>query len=795
MNNEKYAPGAPGITPRWTTSSKDGVGTAVNLASNVSFTLSHGILNEIYYPRIDKAATRDMGMLITNGKDFFGEEKRHTETSTEPIEPGIPAYHITNTCTEGRYSLSKEIITDPLRNVLMQRIEFKALKPDDYHLYALLAPHLDNQGADNSARLADYKGMPVIYARNNDVVLAFVCSVPWKQRSVGFAGVSDGWQELNKNKKLVRTYDRAESGNVAVIGEVDLEKVGDEKFEIAIGFGSTEEEAAHRAISSITESFETVKTHYIKEWAEWHHRIKTPGRKNSAEAAMYKLSASVLRIHQAKAFPGAMIAGLCVPWGDEKGDDSHNGYHLVWPRDMVQTAGGLLALQAENDVLRALNYLMSTQEEEGHWAQNMWLEGKSFWEGIQLDETALPVLLIDICLHHDTLDEELLREYRKTMYKAIGFLLRNGPVSEQERWEEQEGISVYSLAVCVAAFLSGAHLAEKTGDKKIADYCRRSADMWNELIDTCLYAENTRLSQEIGTDGYYLRINPTDRPAAELGEATMLIKNKPDGENIMPVTEMVSIDPLALVRFGLRAPDDPRILNTVKVIDAKLKAETPNGDSWYRYVNDGYGEHPDGRGYDGTGIGRPWPLLTGERAHYEVAAGNLKRAKELKKAMENFANNGMMPEQIWDTEDIPERGLFHGEHSGAAMPLAWAHAEYIKLTHSIKNKKIFDMPAHTQKRYLRDKVQSDRTLWRPELRSKKLPKGRFLRIETVTPAFVKWTFDEWESYTESDTQDMGLGVHYIDLPTDKLQSGRVIFTYYQYDREAWTGENYVLEIV
>ena len=84
---------------------------------------------------------------------------------------------------------------------------------------------------------------------------------------------------------------------------------------------------------------------------------------------------------------------------------------------------------------------------------------------------------------------------------------------------------------------------------------------------------------------------------------------------------MISPDALALVRFGLRAPDDPRILNTIKVIDALLRVKLPQGPCWYRYNGDGYGEHEDGSPFDGTGIGRPWPLLAGERAHYELAAG------------------------------------------------------------------------------------------------------------------------------------------------------------------------------
>src|SRR5215467_6254586 len=120
--NNRFAPGWPGIPPRWTSSAKTGVGTALNLHSRVWFTLSHGILNEVYFPRVDQACTRDLGLIVTNGYDFFSEEKRDCEYQNEPIEPGVPVYELVNTCTCGRYRIEKEIFSDPFRNVVLQRI-------------------------------------------------------------------------------------------------------------------------------------------------------------------------------------------------------------------------------------------------------------------------------------------------------------------------------------------------------------------------------------------------------------------------------------------------------------------------------------------------------------------------------------------------------------------------------------------------------------------------------------------------------------------------------------------------
>jgi glucoamylase len=157
---EPFAPGWPGLPARWTSSAKSGVGTAVSRDSRVWFTLSHGILNEIYYPRVDHACTRDFGFIVTDGHTYFSEEKRDARSETSQVAPGIPAYRIHNTSADGRYRIEKEILTDPWRDVVLQRVRFVPLQGTlaDFHLYGLLAPHLANAGAGNTAWVGDYKG-------------------------------------------------------------------------------------------------------------------------------------------------------------------------------------------------------------------------------------------------------------------------------------------------------------------------------------------------------------------------------------------------------------------------------------------------------------------------------------------------------------------------------------------------------------------------------------------------------------------------------------------------------------
>jgi glucoamylase len=221
---ERFAPGWPGIEPRWTSSAKSGVGTALSLNSRVWFTTSHGILNEVYYPRVDQACTRDLGLIVTDGTYYFSEEKRHCRFENLPIEPGVPVFQLTNTELRGRYRIEKEVFTDPYRNVVLQQVRFIPLegRVADYRLYALLAPHLANCGASNTGWIGDYKGKPMLFAEHDGTALAMGCSAPWLKRSAGFVGYSDGWQDLSRNYRMTWEYERAEDGNVALTGEIDL---------------------------------------------------------------------------------------------------------------------------------------------------------------------------------------------------------------------------------------------------------------------------------------------------------------------------------------------------------------------------------------------------------------------------------------------------------------------------------------------------------------------------------------------------------------------------------------------
>ena len=342
---------------------------------------------------------------------------------------------------------------------------------------------------------------------------------------------------------------------------------------------------------------------------------------------------------------------------------------------------------------------------------------------------------------------------------AAGFIARTGPATEQDRWEETAGLTPSTLAPVVAALVVAAsHVPEPA-----ASYCLELADDWNASIEEWTYAAGSRLARAHGVDGHYVRIaSPSVLEGAPIA-TPVPVRNRPSDESTIAADEMVGTDFLALVRFGLRQPDDPAILSTLVVADALLRTETPHGPLWHRYDGDGYGEQVDGGPYDGTGIGRGWPLLTGERGHYELAAG--RDPRPYLDAMRRFGSaGGMMPEQVWDAPDILARGLFLGCPSGSAMPLAWAHAEYVKLVRSMALGHAIDRPVPVWERYRGQRPAATRTTWRFAAPRPSMVAGRTLRFELLAPCRVRYSLDSWASFHDIDARDTGLGVWVADVP-------------------------------
>lgn len=796
MTEACVPPGAPGIAPRWTSSAKTAVGTAAGEAGRVWFTASHGILNEVYAPRLDQASIRDFGFVVT-AQGYFSEEKRDALHTVETIEDGVPAFRLVNTAIDGRYRITKTILSDPNREVVLQDIHFEALigELSDYQLHAIVSPHLVNGGANNTGWYDDFKGHPMLFAQGSGRSLAVASSAPWLARSVGFVGTSDAWQTLSRGEGIRQEYRLAEDGNIALGATIDLSHATGRAL-LALGFGTQPEEAAFRVLLSLNQGVEPALKSYKSGWRRWQRGLLPLDEPHDArDLNRYRVSTAVLATHRDEA-SGAIIASLSIPWGSTKGDDDLGGYHLVWTRDLVETAGGLLAAGAADDALAVLDYLVATQEKDGHWVQNSWLDGRPYWSGIQMDETAFPILLYDMLLRAEVLMPSDAKRYEEMIRAAARYIVRNGPATQQDRWEEDGGFSPFTLAVEIAGLLAAADAMDAASCATVARYLREVADGWNEQIEDWTYATDTALSQGLGIDGYYMRIGSFTGDGHSRSPALVPIKNRSDAEMTLEAGLLVSPDALALVRFGLRAADDPRILNTVKAIDSLLKRELPAGPYWYRYNEDGYGEQEDGSSFGGAGIGRLWPLLTGERAHFEIAAGRIDEASRLLSALEASASpGGLLPEQIWDVADIPEKELFLGRPSGSAMPLVWAHSEHIKLLRSLRDGAVFDMPPQTFQRYVKGEPAPAPRVWRTNSSIDTVISGRILRFEFNEEAIVRWSTDGWITANDSPAADTQIGTHIVDLPTAELPIGStVFFTIFWMQGNIWEGRDFQIEI-
>ncbi|MEO5964635.1 MAG: glycoside hydrolase family 15 protein [Candidatus Limnocylindrales bacterium] len=794
------APGAPGSAPTWSSSAKDAVGTS-HYASRVWFTVGHGILNEVYWPRVDAPQVRDLGFIVADDAGFWSEVKRDAEVTVRFVRPGIPA--IIAEHRHPRYVLTLRICADDHADVV--RIEATLADTRDasdpvrdahpLRLYPLLAPHLGFSGLRNRAWAGTYKARPMLFAEHESSTLVLACDPTPARMSVGYVGTSDGWQDFAANSRMAWTYEAADQGNVAGMVEV---VPGDQPVQIALGFGNRPEEAALQATAALVGRFDVAWDEYI---ANWEGFLRTctppPADLDQSLGALYLGSAAVLRAHQDRTTPGATVASLSIPWGNARND--LGGYHLVWSRDLVESGGALVAIGATASARRTLAYLIATQEPDGHWPQNQWVDGVAYWSGVQLDEAAYPILLAgalrqggathmhgrakEAAAFEHLVDESALD---RMILAAARFIARTGPATQQDRWEENAGLTPSTLAPVVAALLVAAdHLPEPA-----ATYCRELADDWNASIEDWTYTVGSRLAREHGVDGHYVRIASPDVLAGAPISTQVPVRNRIASESTVPGDEMVGTDFLALVRFGLRRPDDPRILSTLAVTDAVLKTDTPNGPLWHRYTGDGYGEHADGSPYDGTGIGRGWPLLVGERGHYELDAGH--DARPYLDAMRRLGSQGgMLPEQAWDADDIPDRGLALGQPSGSAMPLAWAHAEYIKLVRSIALGHAIDRPEAAWRRYHGVRPAATRATWRFGSPRPTMPAGLTLRFELLAPCRVHCTVNGWHTSMDIDALDTGLGVWIADIPgSDALPPGRTVdATFYWVETETWEGRN------
>jgi len=768
--------------PVWSTAKKDLVGSALGPA-RLWFTVGKGIVTEVFYPRIDIPQIRDMGLIIADDKGFWQELKTLPDPGLQIDDPAVPLPLITH--RHERFTCTLRICADPLRDVLL--MDFHLEGDADLRPYLLCAARLGEDAEHNQAWVDEWEGRPVLWAEQGPFGLAISCRNPeglsgLENLSVGEVGASDLWQDFHRNGRMLWQYQEAGPGEVSLSARLPRQGT------LALGLGTSKEAAATLAWSSLAGGFASAEAEYQGAWKAWHAQQPTSSelkrRLPASAQALYTRSATVLKVHEDRTFPGALVASLSIPWGEAS--NSRGGYHLVWSRDLVESAGALLAIGAVAEARQVLTYLISTQQADGHWLQNQWLGGKAFWQGVQLDETGFPVLLAAALQAEQALDGIAINDMLR---RALGFIFREGPATGQDRWEEDGGVNPFTLAVAIAALVEGGELL----GGKARDCALLLADYWNACLEDWTFVSGTDLARKYGVSGYYLRIAPQDvlSHAGAMNEWVM-IKNRANDPHL-PAEEQVATDFLQLCRYGLRRADDPHMRDSIKVMDALLKTDTPSGPAWHRYNGDGYGEHPDGSPFDGSGRGRAWPLLVGERGHFALLAGE-DALPYIETMTKMTGPGGLLPEQVWDSAAIPDRDLFPGRPSGSAMPLVWTHGEFVKLCHSWQRGYPVDRPQTTWKRYQGKAPKIVYTLWRFRQRPRQMPVGNDLRFLLSAPFTVHWGFNGWQNPTDTLSEDWDLG-HVAILPTQKMAPGTTLqFTFYWRDTGQWQEEDFSITL-
>jgi glucoamylase len=784
------ASGGPGIAPRWSRGAKDAVGTAYSVAADAWFTLSAGVINEVYYPTIDRPQVRDLQFIVTDGRSFFSPE-RQMQHQTEYLDSHSLGIRVTNRDAVHGFQIVKEIIVDPHQACLLINTRLQAA-PEilrNLRMFVLVAPHLEVGGWGNNGNLVENSGRTILTAHKNSTWMALDVTSGLVHWSCGYVGASDGWQQLQRSFQLVEEFDSAEDGNIALTGEIDLGSGA--SFTLGLAFG----DSLHRVMTTLFQAlgipFAEQRERFVVQWSRASSQLLPLGELACDGGRLYCASHSILLAHEDKSYPGALIASLSIPWGEAKGDEDLGGYHLVWTRDMVNSATGLLAAGNTNLALRGLIYLACTQLPNGGFYQNFWINGEPYWRGVQLDEVAFPIMLAFRLQQHNALKDF---DPVPMAMRAARFLILNGPATAQERWEENSGYSPSTLAAVIAGLVCAAHLVRQ-----------RFGHPWgNFLLDYAEFLEAHLESWTVTTDGtlhpdikrHFIRILPVELDApyapADPNNAVIQIRNRPPG---MPyefaAKEVIDAGFLELVRHGIRAPGDPLIEDSLRVVDECLKTEFPQGPCWRRYNYDGYGQRDDGSAFTGWGVGRPWPLLTGERGHYELAAG--RDARPYLRAMEGFASStGLLPEQVWDGDDLPQALMYRGRPTGAAMPLMWAHAEYIKLLRSIRDGVVFDLIPEVAEHFQRRRSRQSLEIWKFNRQITTVAPGCKLRIIADHPFILHWTMDEWRDRRDLPSTLSHQDLSYADLEIPREQSAPVRFTFRWSDDGRWEGRDYIV---
>ena len=789
------APNAPGSSSVWTPSNNTILGTAANTSSNIWFNGYNGVVGEVFYPTADTPNTTDLQFLVGDSNHtWVDEEKSDTTTQTQLYDKHSLAWSVTNIAKNGKYRTTKTIYTDPSRSTLIQRVTFTALVGNisNYLLYVLYNPTMHNAGNNNTSMTATAGGRTMLVSTDSsgNYASALAASFPYQagMTSSGFVSQNDGWTDLKgggncgsascPDYTMNFTYDSASGGNTAQTGMLDLSDGGtintqtatSVTFNLDLAFGqsaggNSATVNAEQTLNGTLGDTSNMLSTYVSQWNTFDNGLHSPPAVGSTAAIQqarqqeYYLAANVLKAAQDKQ-SGTFVAGLGIPWGGSQGDGNAGGYHLVWERDMYEFSSALIVAGDTADPKRAVLWAFNSQQQaDGHFPQNSYVSGTPYWNGIQMDEQAFPIMLAWKLGITDSAN------YTQHIRPAADYIITHGPVTGQERWEENGGFSPSTIAAEIGGLLCAADIAGMNGDSVNQTRFTNYADYYQGLVANWTFTT----SGSLGAGNYFERIddnaNPNDGHSLTLG----------NGGGTYDERSIVDAGFLELVRQGDMPANSPYITLSLPVIDSTI-SQTINGNTyWFRYNHDGYGEHSDGSDYNGSGIGRLWPIFSGERGIYNVANGeSADAALTAMTAAEN--SSGMIPEQVWDTS--APTGYTPGTPTKSMNPLNWAMGEFITLLFSASSNSIADVSSLPLNRYVTNAFQP-RSGNAADYDSSQLVQGKALTIyyrgslASNSHVYLHWGENGWQNVVAVDKSMVkradGFWQTTISVPTDATQ--------------------------
>jgi glucoamylase len=681
------APGAPGSNATWNEDGQvQGFADSLGSSSKIWYTLGNGELENVFYPQIDTPDTFGLQYVVSDGSTFGDTETSNTTHAISLADPTSLTWQQVNTASNGDFKITKTYIADPSRSVVLVQTTFDNLTSSPLYLYADYDPQLNNDGMGNTGSTDSTSGDLV--ASNGAVSSAMSTSTGFSATSTGYVGTSsDGESMLTSGYSLTSTYsEAATAGHIDQVGEIPVAATGSTTFTLALAFDSSQAAAITGAAASLSAGFSALETSFESGWHSWIGGLSSAPASVTGSTALqsqYYVSLMEVKADEDKTYTGGFVASPNTPWGANvsadtgTGTSGAHGYHVVWTRDEYEMASALLAAGDTTDATDALNYIFKYEvESSGAVKQNSWLDGTTVFGSLQMDEVADPIILAYQLGATSSTDWGYVQE-------LANYLVANGPYTPQERWEESSGYSPATMAAEIAGLLCAASIAETNGDASAAATFQTTAESWANEVDSLTYTTNG----SYGSGSYFLRITPDGQPNAG---TSISIANGGGSHDDRTV-----VDPsfLELVRLGVKSPSATDITNSIAVVNSQIQVTTPEGPVWHRYSFDGYGETSSGADYTGSGVGNPWPVLTGERGEYDVADGNLTAAQSMLTTMAGAANSGhQISEQVWGGT-TGTGGFTFGQPDNSSTPLMWAMAQYVRLATDISAGSDADTPA------------------------------------------------------------------------------------------------------